>query len=111
MERILPEDFFAADLRVGLVIAARHFPEARKPAYVLTIDFGDIGILKSSAQITSLYAPDELIGTLVIAVVNFPPRQIGSVMSECLVLGATNENGEVVLLQPERPVGKGTKIS
>ncbi len=111
MEKVLPEDFFKADLRVGLVIAARPFPEARKPAYILTIDFGESGILKSSAQITALYSPEELVGKHVIAVVNFPPRQIGPAMSECLVLGAPGENGVVVLLQPDRPVAKGTKIS
>jgi tRNA-binding protein len=109
---ISPDHFFESDLRVGTVIAAREFPEARKPAYQLTIDFGpEIGVRKSSAQITDLYTPETLTGRQVIAVVNFPQRQIGKFMSECLVLGAPDELGRIVLLAPERPVPNGSRIA
>ena len=104
------EDFEKLDIRVGTVVEANHFPEARKPAYQVRIDFGSLGIKKSSAQITDLYQPDELIGMQVIAVVNFPKKQIGSFMSECLILGVMVDEG-VVLLQPERKVNNGLKIS
>ena len=109
---ISPEHFFQADLRVGTVVDAREFPEARKPAYQLVIDFGpEIGQMKSSAQITDLYTPEALVGRQVIAVVNFPPRQIGKFMSECLVLGAPDEQGRIVLLAPERQVPNGSRIA
>ena len=109
---ISPDQFFEADVRVGVVIAAGAFPEARKPAYQLTIDFGpEIGVRKSSAQITDLYTPETLTGRQVIAVVNFPPRQIGKFMSECLVIGAPDELGRIVLLAPERPVPNGSRIA
>ena len=105
------EDFEKVDMRVGTVLTVEDFPEARQPAYKLTIDFGDeIGTKKSSAQITNLYSKEELIGCQVMAVVNFPPKQIGSFMSECLVMGVYNENNEVVLLRPTQSVQSGAKI-
>ena len=104
-------DFEKIDIRVGTILSAIDFPNARKPAYQLTIDFGDFGVKKSSAQITSLYPKDELAGKQVIAVINFPPKQIGNFFSECLVLGVYNENNDVVLLQPGKTVKNGSKIS
>lgn len=104
-------DFEKVDMRVGTILKAEIFKEARKPAYILEVDFGEMGILKSSAQITKLYSVDELVGKQVIGVINFPPKQIATVMSQCLILGATNENNEVVLLQPERKVKNGLPIS
>ena len=99
------------DVRVGTVIAAETFPEARKPVIKLTIDFGaDIGTRRSSAQITKYYKPEELVGTQVVAVVNFPPRQIGPFMSQVLTLGVPDENGEVVLLRPTVPVPNGGRL-
>ncbi len=106
------DDFDKVDIRTGTIQNVEDFPEANKPAYKLLIDFGeDIGIKKSSAQITDLYSKEELIGTQIVAVVNFPPKQIGPFMSECLVLGAVNQKGEVVLLQTERNSRNGIKIS
>lgn len=102
------DDFQKVDIRVGRVVDAQPFPEARRPAYKLWIDFGDpIGVKKSSAQITKYYEPDALKGRLVMAVVNFPPRQIGPFMSEVLTLGAPDADGEVILLAPDRdaPIG------
>lgn len=111
MEPIEWDDFIKVELRVGRVVRAEAFAEARKPAYVLHVDFGnEIGIKKSSAQITELYDMDELVGRLVVAVVNFPKKQIGPLMSECLVTGFHNERGEVVLCVPDKPVPVGTKL-
>ncbi len=105
------QDFEKIDIRTGTVIEASDFPEARKPAFKMKIDFGaEIGIRKTSAQITALYNLDELVGKQVIAVVNFPPKQIGTYMSECLVLGSVAKDGTVTLLQPERGVENGSKI-
>lgn len=103
-------DFEKVDMRVGTIIASTIFEAARKPAYQLKIDFGDeIGIRKTSAQITKRYQPETLIGQQVIAVVNFPPKQIANFMSECLILGAV-ENEDVILLQPEQPIKNGLRI-
>ena len=111
METITWDEFTKVELRVGQVISAKPFPEARKPAYILEVDFGkELGIKKSSAQLTHLYQPDELVGKLVVAVVNFPKKQIGPIMSECLVTGFQNENGEVVLCVPDKPVPLGSKL-
>lgn len=105
------DDFLRVDIRVGRIDRAEPFPEARKPAYRLWIDFGsEIGVRKTSAQITKHYALDELVGTYVVAVVNFPPRQIGTFMSEVLVLGVPDETGEVVLLRPDRTVPLGGRM-
>lgn len=104
-------DFEKIDIRIGTVIAVNDFPKARKPAYQLTIDFGStIGMKRSSAQITVHYRKENLLNRQVIAVVNFPPRQIANFISECLVLGIYDENNDVILLQPERPVQNGQKI-
>ena len=106
------DDFEKVELRVGRVLTARVFPEARKPAYILEIDFGEeIGVKKSSAQITELYSVDDLPGTLVVAVVNFPKKQIGPFMSECLVTGFHDDEGRVVLCRPEFDVPLGSKLA
>ena len=111
MDKITFDDFLKVDIRAGIVTAAEPFPEARKPAIKLWVDFGgDLGVKKSSAQITRHYEPAELIGRQVMAVVNFPPRQIGKFMSEILVLGAPDEEGEVVLLRPDLAVPKGGRL-
>ena len=103
-------DFEKVDMRIGVVTDAQEFPEARRPAYRMWIDFGPLGVKRASAQITDHYRPSELIGRHVIAVVNFPPKQIGPFVSEVLVLGAYNEAGEVILLHPDKPVAPGSKI-
>lgn len=111
METIAWNDFVKVELRVGRVIDAQPFPEARKPAYVLHVDFGDeIGVRKSSAQITDLYDCRALIGKLVVAVINFPKKQIGPLQSECLVTGFHDELGRVALCVPDRAVPLGTKL-
>jgi len=104
------EDFEKIDIRTGTVIAVNDFPKARKPAWQLTIDFGEMGIKKSSAQITVHYSKEELLNRQVVAVVNFPPKQIAGFISECLVLGVYDENKDVILLQPGKPVANGMKI-
>jgi len=104
------DDFEKIDIRTGTILEVNDFPGARKPAYQLTIDFGELGIKRSSAQITALYEKEGLISKQVIAVVNFPVKQIGNFFSECLVLGVYNENNDVVLLQPSLQVKNGTKI-
>jgi len=105
------EEFERTQMHVGTIIAAHDFPEARKPAYQLHIDFGaEIGIRKTSAQITKCYLKDDLVGRQVIAVVNFPKKQIGNFMSECLVLGAVGNNGDVTLLAPDFKVENGLRI-
>ena len=105
------DDFLKVDVRVGRIVAAEAFPEARKPAYKLTIDFGpEIGEKRSSAQITKHYRLDELEGRLVLAVVNFPPRQIGKFMSQVLTLGVPDEEGEVVLIEPSKDVPVGGRL-
>ncbi len=103
--------FEALDIRIGRVVACEALAEARKPAYVLTIDFGaPVGLLRSSAQITAVYACEDVVGCLVVAVVNFPSKRIASLESRCLVLGVPNEEGEVVLLRPERFVSEGVRV-
>jgi tRNA-binding protein len=105
------DDFLKVELRVGRIVDAQVFKEARRPAYVLQVDFGpELGQRKSSAQITALYRPEELIGRQVVAVLNFPSKQIGPMRSECLVTGVHTENGEVALCVPDRAVPLGTKL-
>jgi tRNA-binding protein len=105
------DDFIKLDIRVGKIIDIQDFPEARKPAYKLTIDFGDeIGVKKSSAQLTQNYSKDEILGKQILAVVNFPPRQIGPFISEVLTLGVPDENGECILVTPNRNAPIGGKL-
>ena len=105
------DDFLKVDVRVGTIVAAEPFPQARKPAYKLVVDFGPaIGTRKSSAQVTKHYVKDELLGRLVLAVVNFPPKQIGKFLSEVLVLGVPDADGEVVLIGPDHPVPLGGRL-
>lgn len=111
METITWDDFSRVELRVGRVIAAEAFPQARKPAYKLQVDFGpEIGVKRSSAQITQRYTPQDLVGRLVVAVVNFPAKQIGPLMSECLVTGFHDADGHVALCVPDAEVPLGTRL-
>lgn len=103
-------DFQKVDMRVGTIVDASPLPDARTPAYVLHIDFGTVGIKKSSAQITALYSAKNLIGTQIIAVINLAPKQVGKIMSECLVLGAVRDDGSVALITPDHQSEKGCKI-
>jgi tRNA-binding protein len=103
-------DFEKIDIRVGTILEVNEFPKAKRPAWQLTVDFGPIGILKSSAQITDLYNREDLTGRQVLAVVNFPPKQIANFFSECLVLGVYTDKKEVVLVRPDRPVENGWRL-
>lgn len=105
------DDFEKVEIRTGTILKAEDFPEARKPAWKLTIDFGEYGIKQSSAQLNDLYNKDQLAGKQIVAVVNLPPKQIGPFQSECLVLGAIADNGQVILLQTERNVKNGLRIA
>ncbi len=105
------EDFQKTEMRTGTVLEAEDFPEAKNPSYKMRIDFGELGIKKTSAQLTKLYKKEDLVGRQIIAVTNFPPRQIGSFMSEVLVLGVVLDNKEVVLLQPDRNVPNGKRVA
>lgn len=112
MTEVSWQDFDKVELRVGTVVSAEAFPEARQPAYKLQVDFGpQTGVLKSSAQITDLYSVDDLLGKQVLGVVNFPPKQIGPFISECLVTGFVNAAGEVVLAVPDRAVDNGLRLA
>jgi|SRR5688572_14033691 tRNA-binding protein len=104
------DDFEKIDIRAGTITEVTDFPKAKKPAYQITIDFGELGTKQSSAQITTVYTKEELIGKQVVAIVNFPPKQIANFFSECLVLGVYTDKKEVVLLQPERKVDNGWKV-
>ena len=110
MTQITYDDFEKVDIRVGKIIQVEDFPQARKPAYKLWIDFGNLGVKKSSAQISALYRRENLLGRLIVAVVNFPPRQIADFMSEVLVLGVVLDGGEVVLIRPDSDVPLGQRI-
>lgn len=110
METISWQDFEKIEIRTGTILDVSPNEKAKKPAFILTIDFGLLGIKTSSAQITALYSPQTLIGRQVVAVVNFPPKNIAGVVSECLVLGSIAPDGTVTLLQPERPVDNGLRI-
>ena len=112
MTEITWDDFQRVELRIGTIVEAEPFPEARKPAYKLRVDFGEeVGVRRSSAQITDLYALDELVGRQVLGVVNFPPKQIGPVRSECLITGFVREDGAVVLAVPDSPVPDGVRLA
>jgi tRNA-binding protein len=110
MQEISFEDFLKVDIRVGTVIEIQDFPKAKKPAYKMKINFGDLGIKSSSAQITNLYVKDDLINRQVAAIINFKPRQIANFMSDCLVLGIYNEEGNVVLLQTSKQIKNGEQV-
>lgn len=112
MSQISWGDFMQVELRAGTIVAAEPFPQARKPAWKLTVDFGaEIGTRRSSAQLTALYQPEQLIGKQVLAVLNFPPKQIGPFVSECLVTGLYREDGAVVLAVPDQPVPNGARLA
>jgi len=111
IEEITFEDFLKVDIRMATIIEVNDFPKARKPAYQLTLDFGALGIKKSSAQITDLYSKEELLNKQVSAIINFKPRQIANFMSECLVIGVYNTDGNVVLLQASKGVKNGEQVS
>ena len=111
IEEITFEDFLKVDIRMATIIEVNDFPKARKPAYQLTLDFGALGIKKSSAQITDLYTKEELLNKQVAAIINFKPRQIANFMSECLVIGVYNTDGNVVLLQASKGVKNGEQVS
>lgn len=112
MNQISWDDFMQVELRAGTIVAAEPFPQARKPAWKLTVDFGaEIGTRRSSAQLTALYQPEQLIGKQVLAVLNFPPKQIGPFISECLVTGLYREDGAVVLAVPDQPVPNGARLA
>lgn len=104
------DDFEKVEIRSGTILKVTEFPKAKKPAYQLTIDFGPLGIKQSSAQITHHYTPETLLNRQVVAVVNFPPKQIANFFSECLVLGVYDQNNQVILLQPDKPVQNGQRI-
>jgi len=110
VEQIGWADFDRVELRVGTIVAVEDFPEARKPAYRLRIDFGELGIRRSSAQLTVHYRKEELLGRQVVAVVNFPPKQIANYLSECLTTGFADAAGAIVLIGPDRPVPNGAKL-
>ena len=110
-EEITFEDFLKVDIRIGTIIEVNDFPKARKPAYQLTIDFGDLGVKKSSAQITDLYSKDDLLNKQITAIVNFKPRQIANFMSEVLVIGVYNIEGNVVLLQASKNIKNGEQVN
>ena len=110
MEQISWQDFDKVELRVGTIIEAEEFPQARKPAYKLKIDFGEFGIKKSSAQITALYKAEDLVGRQILAVLNFPPKQIGPFVSECLTTGVSDEEGRVILLAPDFKAPNGSRL-
>ena len=110
MDQITWDDFTKIDMRVGTIVAVSDFPEARQPAYKLNIDFGPLGIKKSSAQLTKLYSREDLLQQQIIAVINFHPKQIANFFSECLVLGLLGDGQEVTLLQPERDSQNGQKV-
>jgi tRNA-binding protein len=111
IKEITFEDFLKVDIRMATIIEVNDFPKARKPAYQLTLDFGALGIKKSSAQITDLYTKEELLNKQVSAIINFKPRQIANFMSECLVIGVYNTDGDVVLLQASKGVKNGEQVS
>jgi tRNA-binding protein len=110
METISWADFEKVELRVGTIVAVEDFPEARKPAYKLTIDFGEFGLKRSSAQITKHYSKEDLVGRQIVGVINFPPKQIGPFISECLTTGFADDTGDVVLTSPERTIPNGSKM-
>ena len=110
-QEITFEDFLKVDIRIGNIIEVNDFPKARKPAYQLTIDFGELGVKKSSAQITDIYSKEDLLNKQITAIVNFKPRQIANFMSECLVMGIYNKTGNVVLLQASKSIKNGEQVS
>lgn len=112
MSEITWDDFAKVELRIGTIIEVAEFPEARKPAWKLTVDYGDeVGVRRASAQITDLYTRENLVGKQIVGVVNFPPKQIGPFMSECLVSGFVQADGSVVLAVPDKPVANGLRLS